>query len=61
MGIAYAMFNQVSAGTIALVDMNKNKLEGEAKDLKQGSAFHQHVRYVHAKMMFDDLLIIFRG
>jgi malate/lactate dehydrogenase len=38
------MLNQVIAGTIALVDMNKEKLEGEAKDLQQGSAFHQHVR-----------------
>lgn len=38
------MLNQVTAGTIALVDMNKEKLFGEAKDLEQGSAFHQHVR-----------------
>lgn len=44
MAIAYSMLNQVTAGTIALVDMNKAKLEGEAKDLEQGSAFHQHVR-----------------
>ena len=44
MAIAYAMLNQVTAGTIALVDMNKEKLEGEAKDLEQGSAFHRHVR-----------------
>ena len=44
MAIAYSMLNQVTAGTIALVDMNKDKLEGEAKDLEQGSAFHQYVR-----------------
>lgn len=44
MAIAYSMLNQVTAGTIALVDMNKEKLFGEAKDLEQGSAFHQHVR-----------------
>ena len=44
MAIAYAMLNQVTAGTIALVDMNKEKLKGEAKDLEQGSAFHQNVR-----------------
>ncbi len=44
MAIAYSMLNQVTAGTIALVDMNKEKLEGEAKDLEQGSAFHQNVR-----------------
>ena len=44
MAIAYSMLNQVIAGTIALVDVNKEKLEGEAKDLEQGSAFHQYVR-----------------
>jgi L-lactate dehydrogenase len=44
MAIAYSMLNQVIAGTIALVDMNRDKLEGEAKDLEQGSAFHQHIR-----------------
>ena len=44
MAIAFAMLNQVIAGTIALVDVNKEKLEGEAKDLEQGSAFHQYVR-----------------
>jgi hypothetical protein len=46
MAIAYAMLNQVTAGTIALVDTNKEKLQGEAMDLEQGSAFHQHVRIV---------------
>jgi L-lactate dehydrogenase len=40
----FAILNQVTAGTIALVDMNAEKLDGEAKDLAQGSAFHQHVR-----------------
>lgn len=44
MAIAYAMLNQVTAGTIALVDKDGEKLEGEAKDLQQGSAFHQNVR-----------------
>ncbi|CAJ1960090.1 unnamed protein product [Cylindrotheca closterium] len=44
MAIAYSVLNQQSAGTIALVDMNREKLEGEAKDLEQGSAFHQQVR-----------------
>lgn len=46
MAIAYSLLNQTVAGTIALVDMNREKLEGEAKDLEQGSAFHQHVRIV---------------
>ena len=44
MAIAYSILNQQSAGTIALVDMNRGRLEGEAKDLEQGSAFHQQVR-----------------
>jgi hypothetical protein len=44
MATAYAFLNQGTAGTIALVDMNREKLEGEAKDLEQGSAFHQNVR-----------------
>ena len=38
------MLNQVTAGTIALVDVNAERLDGEAKDLAQGSAFHQNVR-----------------
>jgi malate/lactate dehydrogenase len=52
MAIAYSMLNQVTAGTIALVDMNKDKLEGEAKDLEQGSAFHQHVSF--CEWLFHD-------
>lgn len=44
MATAYAFLNQASVGTIALIDSNREKLEGEAKDLEQGSAFHQHTR-----------------
>jgi lactate/malate dehydrogenase, NAD binding domain len=44
MATAYALLNQASAGTIALIDTNRERLEGEAKDLEQGSAFHQHIR-----------------
>eukprot|EP00438_Fugacium_kawagutii_P019262 Skav217552 [mRNA] locus=scaffold1602:84186:86999:+ [translate_table: standard] len=29
-------------GTLAMIDIDKKKLEGEAKDFLQGSAFHQH-------------------
>jgi malate/lactate dehydrogenase len=35
MAIAYALLNQTAAGTIALVDMNEERLIGEAKDLQQ--------------------------
>ena len=34
------MINQEIASSIALVDMAVEKLEGEARDLKQGAAFH---------------------
>jgi L-lactate dehydrogenase len=44
MAIAYAMLNQTTAGTIALIDQAGDKLSGEAKDLEQGSAFHGNVR-----------------
>jgi L-lactate dehydrogenase len=44
MAIAYSILNQEIAGCIALVDIDEEKLEGEAKDLRQGSAFHQRVR-----------------
>jgi hypothetical protein len=44
MAIAYSILNQEIAGSIALVDIDAEKLDGEAKDLRQGSAFHQRVR-----------------
>ena len=44
MAIAYAILNQETAGVISLVDMNGEKLEGEARDLRQGSAFHKKTR-----------------
>lgn len=44
MAIAFAILNQDIAGSIALVDINEDKLDGEMKDLRQGSAFHQRVR-----------------
>jgi L-lactate dehydrogenase len=44
MAIAFAIINQEIAGSIALVDINEDKLDGEVRDLRQGSAFHQRVR-----------------
>jgi L-lactate dehydrogenase len=52
MAIAYAILNQMSAGTISLVDMNADKLQGEAKDLEQGSGFHENVR-IEASTQYD--------
>lgn len=44
--ILLAAHSVFSSGTIALVDTNASKLEGEAKDLQQGSGFHENVRIV---------------
>ncbi len=61
----YAILNQVTAGTIALVDMNADKLDGEAKDLAQGSAFHQRIRIEadtdYAVTAKSDLVIVTAG
>mmetsp|Transcript_6118 Transcript_6118/g.7916 ORF Transcript_6118/g.7916 Transcript_6118/m.7916 type:complete len:440 (+) Transcript_6118:176-1495(+) len=46
LAIGYALLNQTAAGTIALIDMNEQKLLGEAKDLQQGSGFHENVRII---------------
>jgi L-lactate dehydrogenase len=43
LAIAYAILNQELCGTLALVDIDSKKLEGEAKDFLQGSAFHQRI------------------
>ncbi|CAE7032027.1 LDHB [Symbiodinium natans] len=42
LGCVVAILNQDICGTLALVDIAAKKLEGEAKDFQQGSAFHQH-------------------
>jgi len=59
------MLNQTTAGTIALVDQNATKLDGEAKDLEQGSAFHQNVRVLasdtYAVSQDSHLVIITAG
>lgn len=65
MAIAYSILNQMSAGTIALVDKNTEKLVGEAKDLEQGSGFHDNVRVV-ASDSYDvtahsDIVIVTAG
>ena len=65
MAIAYAMLNQTTAGTIALVDVAAERLIGEAKDLQQGSAFHRNVRIIadtdYAVTKNSDLVIITAG
>jgi len=44
LAIAYALLNQGTVGALALVDVDKSKLEGEVMDLRQGSAFYSRVR-----------------
>lgn len=44
MAIAYSILNQEIAGSIALVDIDTEKLDGEAMDMRHGAAFHQRVR-----------------
>jgi len=65
MAIAYAILNQEIAGTMALIDMDAEKLDGEAKDLQQGSAFYEHLR-IMSSTEYDissdsDLVIITAG
>ena len=65
MAIAYSILNQMSAGTIALVDQNAEKLLGEAKDLEQGSGFHENVRVLASNQYGvtsnSDLVIVTAG
>mmetsp|Transcript_63450 Transcript_63450/g.148622 ORF Transcript_63450/g.148622 Transcript_63450/m.148622 type:complete len:375 (-) Transcript_63450:416-1540(-) len=42
LGCVCAILNQDICGTLALIDISAKKLEGEARDFQQGSAFHQH-------------------
>ena len=43
LAIAFSILNQDLCGTLALVDIDTKKLQGEAKDFLQGSAFHQRI------------------
>mmetsp|Transcript_27428 Transcript_27428/g.38613 ORF Transcript_27428/g.38613 Transcript_27428/m.38613 type:complete len:377 (-) Transcript_27428:67-1197(-) len=61
MAIAYAILNQEIAGDISLVDMDGEKLEGEARDLRQGSAFHRRTTIeasTHYKVTENSHLVI---
>jgi len=61
----YAMLNQNLCGMIAIVDVNGNKLEGEVKDLQQGSVFLKNV-VIEGSTDYDvtadsDLVIVTAG
>ena len=59
------MLNQNLCGMIAIVDINGNKLEGEVKDLQQGSVFLKNV-VIEGSTDYDvtadsDLVIVTAG
>lgn len=65
LGCVAAILNQDLCGSIAMIDMNKKKLEGEAKDFQQGADFHQATQIL-ASTEYDvsadsDLVIVTAG
>mmetsp|Transcript_34056 Transcript_34056/g.74677 ORF Transcript_34056/g.74677 Transcript_34056/m.74677 type:complete len:361 (-) Transcript_34056:188-1270(-) len=65
LGCVSAILNQDLCGTLAMVDIAKQKLEGEARDFQQGSAFHQTTTIL-ASDQYDvsegsDLVVITAG
>ncbi|OLQ04690.1 L-lactate dehydrogenase B chain [Symbiodinium microadriaticum] len=65
LGCVCAILNQDICGTLALIDIAAKKLEGEAKDFQQGSAFHQHTQIL-ASDTYDvsensDMVVITAG
>jgi L-lactate dehydrogenase len=60
-----AILNQDMCGSIAMVDQNEKKLEGEAKDFQQGAAFHKSMEIL-ASSEYDvsaqsDLIVVTAG
>jgi len=65
LAIAYSIINQGICSRLSLVDINEEKLIGEAKDLRQGSAFHHRI-IIEASKDYDvtdnsDLVIVTAG
>lgn len=65
LGCVSAILNQEICGTLAMVDIAKEKLEGEARDFQHGSAFHQTTNIL-ASDKYDvsqnsDLVVITAG
>lgn len=65
LGCVAAILNQDVCGSIAMIDQNKDKLEGEAKDFQQGANFHQATE-IKASTEYDvsadsDLVVITAG
>ena len=65
LGCITSIINQYICGTLAMVDLNTTKLQGEAKDFLQGGGFHQTTKIL-ASDQYDvsehsDLIIITAG
>lgn len=65
LGCVSAILNQDICGTLAMVDIAKDKLKGEALDFQQGSGFHQRTKIL-ASDKYDitadsDLVVITAG
>ena len=65
MACAISILNQDLCGSLSLIDANEHKLQGEAKDLIQGSAFHQRLQ-IQASSNYSltqdsDLIIVTAG
>jgi len=65
LGCVAAILNQGICGSIAMIDQNKKKLEGEAKDFQQGAGFHKPTEIL-ASSEYDvstnsDLVVVTAG
>jgi L-lactate dehydrogenase len=65
LGCVASILNQDLCGSIAMIDQNKEKLEGEAKDFQQGANFHQSTEIL-ASSEYDvsedsDLVVVTAG
>lgn len=65
LGCVAAILNQDLCGSIAMIDQNEKKLEGEAKDFQQGADFHQSTEIL-ASSEYDvsadsDLVVVTAG
>ena len=65
LAIAYSLLNRNTVGALALVDVDEEKLIGEAMDLRQGSAFYSRVKIDASKdyaiTADSDLVIVTAG
>ena len=64
MSFAYALLNQYICDELVLIDINKEKVEGEVMDIEQGTCFRSPVSLVagyYADAKDSDIVIITSG